>query len=64
MRELYNGRAVKSHIEQGNTFPCGHQTLQAIEMVVSPTISSDAIQNSSDKIYLIFQRTGLIAYGS
>ena len=55
MRELYSGRAVKSHIEQGNTFPCGHQTLQAIEMVVSPTISSDAIRNSSDKIYLIFQ---------
>ena len=54
MRELYSGPAVKSHIEQGNTFPYGHQTLEAIEMIVSPTINSYAIRNSSDKIYLIF----------
>ena len=53
MRELYSGPAVKSHIEQGK-FPHGHQTLEAIDMIGSPTINSDAIRNSSDKIYLIF----------
>ena len=31
VRELYSGRAVKSHLEQWEyTFPYGHQTLEAV----------------------------------